>query len=454
MKPMNRTCWLTACFSGLALLALPGSSFGQMDEAVVRGRIVDAQSADPVPLVSVTLVGTRLRVESDDDGQFGFPAVPPGVYTLRAVRLGYDDLVRDDVEAFAGADLDLELAMVRDVIPLEEVMVTPGAFTFMGSGSSLRHTMSREDIESVPQIGEDVFRAVNRLPGLTSGDYSAHFGIRGGRHDETLILFDGLQVFEPYHLKDFDEGAISIVDTETIDGVELMTGGFPAQYGNKRSGVFDISSRTVPPDETRYSLGISFLKARAMAMGPLWDGKGSWLASGRSGYMDLVFKMIGQDELPSPRYHDVFAKLEVDLNADHRLSFDVLHAGDKYTFDAESTTGFQDSLETVERAENRYGNSYLWSTLESALGQRTTVRTIASVGYFFNDTATTEIYTDTSEPIYDIQNDRDYSLVTLKQDWSSGLTDWYVLGYGFDVRGEHSKDTFTSVVDHDPNYSS
>ncbi|MDA0334398.1 MAG: hypothetical protein O2782_04460 [bacterium] len=36
----------------------------------------------------------------------------------------------------------------------------------------------------------------------------ARFGIRGGRDDETLILIDGLEVCEPYHMKDFNEGAI------------------------------------------------------------------------------------------------------------------------------------------------------------------------------------------------------------------------------------------------------
>lgn len=433
------------------LLPLVGLADPAAGAAVVRGRIVDAESADPVVQVTLTLVGTRLGATTDGEGTFAFVDVEPGVYVLRAVRLGYDDLRREGVEVFAGSDTHLELALTRDVIPLEEVVVTPGAFTFMGEGSSLRHTMSREDIESVPQIGEDVFRAVNRLPGLTSGDYSAHFGIRGGRHTETLILFDGLEIHEPYHLKDFNEGAISIVDTETIEGVGLMTGGFGAQFGNKRSGVFDISSRNVELDESHYSLGISFLKARAMARGPLWDGKGSWLASARSGYMDLVFGLINQDDLPSPRYHDVFAKMDIDLTPDQTLSFDVLHAGDKYTFDAASTTGFQDSLDTREYAQNRYGNSYFWTTLDSRLGSSTTARTIASAGHVTRDRDGYERYVDLTEPIYEIKNARDFSFVGLKQDWSHGLADPWVLGWGFDLRGMHAKDELESVVGQDPN---
>jgi outer membrane receptor for ferrienterochelin and colicin len=445
---MNRRAW--AALLVVWLVHAPAAS-AQAPTSVVQGRIVDAQTGTPLASASITLAGTRLRTATGSDGRFAFPAVDAGVYTLRAVRLGYDDLVREGVEVFAGADLQLDLAMTPEVIPLEVITVTPGAFTFMGSGSSLRHTMSREDIESVPQIGEDVFRAVNRLPGLSSGDYSAHFSIRGGRHDETLIRLDGLQLYEPYHLKDFNEGAISIVDTETIEGVELLTGGFPAQYGNKRSGVFDITSRKVDLDESRYSVGLSFLKARAMAMGPLWGGKASWLASARSGYMDLLFSLIDQKDLPKPRYHDVFAKMDVDLSARHRLSFDVLYAGDKYTFNTTATTGFQDTLKTVERAENRYGNSYVWSTLESSLGERTRVRTMASVGLVTRNRDGAESYVDYTEPIYTIKNDREFALAGVAQDWTQEVADSYVLSFGADFRGERSDDSYTSVVGQDPN---
>ncbi len=329
--------------------------------------------------------------------------------------------------------------------------MTPGTFSFMESGASARQTMSREDIESVPQLGEDVFRAVNRLPGLSSGDYAAHFSIRGGRHDETLILLDGMELHEPYHLKDFNEGAISIVDAEAIDGVQLMTGGFPAQYGNKRSGVFDITSRTPESDRTRYSVGLSFMNARGMARGPLWNGRGSWLVSARSGFMDLVFGLIHQNQLPSPRYHDVFAKLKVDLNSRNVLSFDVLHAGDRWAFDSEATTGFRDSIKTREDAHNRYGNSYVWTTLKSSLGAGTVVRSMVSASLVTRSRDGSERYVDRPEALYALTNQRDFSTLGFKQDWTHRISDSYVLSHGIDLRRLHDTDDFMNTVYQDPN---
>ena len=171
--------------------------------------------------------------------------------------------------------VQLELLMRPLPVRLQDVVVTPGAFAFVEPGAATRQVMTREDIESVPRFGEDIFHAVSRLPGLTSGDYTAHFGIRGGRHDETLIMLDGLEIYEPYHLKDFNEGAISIVDAETIDGVEVLTGGFPAKYGNKRSGVFRITSKDPRGSDPRASVGLSFINARAMALGTFAEDRGS-----------------------------------------------------------------------------------------------------------------------------------------------------------------------------------
>lgn len=425
-------------------------------QTAIRGRVVDGQSKDPVELVSVTLVGTDQVRLSRTDGSFEFVGIAPGTYRLRAVHSQYELLVRESILVAAGDLLDVELVLTPTSVPLEVVVVTPGAFSFMETGGATRQTMSREDIQSVPQIGDDVFRAVNRLPGLSSGDYSAHFSIRGGRHDETLILLDQLEIYEPYHLKDFDEGAISIIATETVQGVELMTGGFPAQYGNKRSGVFNITSRVPDLDRTRYSVGISFLNAHAMAMGPLAGGRGSWVASARSGYMDLVFNIINQDELPSPRYHDLFGKLSFDLSPNHTLSLDALHAGDKYTFDSASTTGFRDTLDTREQANNSYGNSYVWTTLHSALGSHTTVRTMLSAGLVTRDRDGTEFYVPTGPndpegPIYEITNNRDFSIFGVRQDWSHVLAEPFVLSYGVDFRRLHNTDSFTNIVDQDPN---
>ena len=416
----------------------------------IVGRVVDSESRDPMYRVDVTVVGVG-QMTTERDGAFAFLNLRPGVYEVRATRTGYEAVRHSNLQVVAGSAVTLELAMTRQVILLEEVTVSPGSFSFMETRGQSRQTMSREDIQSVPQIGDDVFRAVNRLPGLSSGDYAAHFSIRGGRHDETLILLDGLELDDPYHLKDFAEGAVSLIDAENIDGVELMTGGFPASYGNKRSGVFNITSRTPPENETVYSVALSFMNARAMAMGALPFGRGSWLVSARGGYMDVVFDIIRQENLPSPRYHDEFAKLQLELTPNQTLTFDILNSGDRYNFDIRSNTGFLDTLQSRENARNRYSNTYAWTTLKSSFGSRIVLRNTASAVRITRHRDGAEVFIDFPEPIYTIRADRTLSYTGFKQDWTLGLADAYMLTTGFDVRRLRTDESSRSIVGQDPN---
>ena len=418
--------------------------------ATVRGRITDAQSKEPIGQADLVIVRTRLHAYAEDDGRFVLEHVPAGPCTLSVTHMGYAPL-RRELTIVEGAETRLDLQLTRNAVKLEEITVTPGSFSFMGQGTGTRQTMSREDVQAVPQIGEDIFRAVNRLPGLASNDYAAHFGIRGGRHDETLILLDGLQLYEPYHLKDFNEGAISIIDAETIEGVQLMTGGFPARYGDKRSGVFDITSRTPEQDRTYFDMGVSMMNTRAMGRGTFSDHKGSWLAFGRVGYMGPVFTFIDQADLPKPDYEDVFAKTSYKLTPNQELSLELQHAGDRYLYDIAATTGFLDTINTREKADTKYQNNYLWMTLRSTFGTRTTARTM-----FFGDLVKRS--RDGSEGlaafpdsvIYHLNNDRTFETFGVAQDWTHGFSDRNLASLGIDFRQQHNDDKYQTKVFQDP----
>ncbi len=417
--------------------------------ATIVGQIVDSSTSRPVSQAQVILLGTILRTSTDLVGGFVFRLVPPGRYTVEVRRIGYEPVVRDDISVGEGERVSLRLSMRPAAFRLAEVTVTPGSFSFLDAGAASRQTRSRAEIEAAP-FGEDLFRALNRLPGLASGDYGAHFSIRGGRHDETLFLLDGLEIYEPFHLKDFDEGALSIIDVEAIDGVELLTGGFPAHYGDKRSGVMSISSRTPKEDGTHLSAGASFANAHALAEGAYASRKGSWLLSGRRGFVDLLLGLINKKETKAPTYEDFFGTVRYKIHPNHALAINVLHAGDRYRFSINGTTGFNDSIKTVETANNSYGNSYAWMTLRSLLGEHLTLKTLASTGAVRAARKGDESHLLTPVEIYDVAGKRDFSFVGLKQDFSYQRTERMVLDWGYDVRSMHANFDWTNRVTQNP----
>lgn len=440
-----------ACVPGPTLCAQiipPVAATRRVASDALAGIVIDSSTGHPLALAAIAIQGLARRTTTDLSGQFLLRAVPPGTYALDIKRIGYlPQTRRVVVDGQPGAAVVFMLTPLP--FQLAEVKVAPGSFTFLENGPSTRFTFSRADIEAAP-FGEDLFRAMNRLPGLSSGDYGAQFSIRGGRADETLILLDGLELYEPFHLKDYNEGALSIIDVDAIDGVELLTGGFSAHYGDKRSGVMNIRARTPQNDGTRLTLGASLTNAHALAEGTFANSKGSWLLSGRRGFIDLLLRTISKKETKAPTYQDAFGTVRYSLHPNHQLALNVLHASDGYRFTINGTTGFNDSILTRERANNGYGNSYAWFTVQSLVGEHLTIRSLGSVGAVNASREGSERHLLQPIELYGVNGKRNFTVRGVKQDLRYQRSEHVVFDWGYDVRWLHATYDWTNRVTQNP----
>ena len=119
-----------------------------------------------------------------------------------------------------------------------------------------------------------------------------YLGMAPPNEGRLLVVLDGMRIYEPYHLRDL-LSLFSVVDSNTIDGVDFYTGAFPVQYGAVNSGVLDIHSRT-PDPEYPHRIGVSFTNAFVQTSGSLPGGDGQWMVSGRTGYLDVVLDIIAR----------------------------------------------------------------------------------------------------------------------------------------------------------------
>ena len=152
-------------------------------------------------------------------------------------------------------------------VQLEKIVVTPGRFTIY-DGASAKISLSKQEIERFPLIDNDVMRAGHIFPGVASSDYSTRFSVRGGEKDDISVRLDGMELYNPYHLQDFG-GAVSLIGLGLIQNTNLLIGGFPAEYGEKMSGVFDITTRTPNAEKFSANFGVDLINATATLEGPL-----------------------------------------------------------------------------------------------------------------------------------------------------------------------------------------
>ncbi len=235
---------------------------------------------------------------------------------------------------------------------IEEVVVQASRYALQSEFSVGETLLTHDDIQSLPSLGEEPLRAVQRLPGIASNGFSSIGSVRGGEPNETAIVLDGLRLYEPFHLKNF-LSPVSLLDSRLIDSMQVYSGGFPVIHGDRMSSIID--ARTVSPDESRYyEAGLSLFHANVLASAQLNEGRSRGLVSFRRSNLSELAQ-FSENDFGKPEYLDGFAKLEHSLSDKTRMSAQLLASNDRVVAIRNSET---------ERTEAEYRNAYLWGTLE------------------------------------------------------------------------------------------
>ena len=320
---------------------------------------------------------------------------------------------------------------------ITEIVVTASRYSLASDVPEVHAFLSQQEVDALPRLAEDVLKAVHRLPGAASNGLAGLAHMRGGDTNETLVILDGLPLYEPFHLR-LLQSPSSVLDERIVDGLDVYAGGFTAEYGDRMSAIID--ARTLRPDaDAYYELGLSLIHANALASHKFADGRGQWLASVRRSNLDEVADIM-ESEIGEPSYVDGFARVDYAWSPDTRGSLHVLLARDQAQIT--NTAG-------TEQANAEYSNDYVWGTLTHDWSARLTTTTIVS----FTDVAA-ERKARVDEPgkrTGAVDDERDYDVLGLKLD-GSYATDRWLQRAGVDVRKLEAIYDYTGSVDFAPDY--
>ena len=400
------------------LVVVPGPA----RPAGISGQVRERVGRAPLPGAQVLLLGTTIEARSAEDGSFSLPAVPPGTYTLEARLPGFVVEQLSAVSVVAGRISDVAFELVSAPVPLDEIVVTPSTTTLLGSDPAAGIALPRDEILALPHLADDLFRALPLLPGISAQEFSARFHVRGGRVDEVLVRLDQLELFDPYHIRDF-ASSLSFIAPQAIAEVKLLTGGFPAPFGDRMGGVLDM--RTVDSIEGRRHLGLSIVSAQAGGSGRLGDDRGDWLGVARIGSFELLENSVSAEV--QPRYWDLFGKAVRQLDAGHRLGLRTLHAEDRL-----NTEVFEEG--DLEQTDTDYRSTYLWLSHQMIPKADLFVDSVLSRGRIERDRGAEE--SSEGEFEFRVRDRRVLDFTGFKQEWNfqPGSKDRHYLRWGFDIR--------------------
>lgn len=244
-------------FSILAMLLFCVAIPAAATTGKISGTVRDKQTGEPLAGANVVLPGTHLGAATAPDGYFYIIGVPPGKYEVKVLYIGYHTLTITDVFIRVGLTTKLEVKLDPEALEGSQVTIVAEREIIQKDVTSTRRVVTSEDIGLTPGM-ESVSDVLGLMPGvtldsrplrLTLGDGSQlqvrdeslkNVHIRGGRGGEILYMVDGMPVTHPIY------GGRDVLDlnVEDVDQIELLTGGFGAEYGQAQSGVVNISTRS------------------------------------------------------------------------------------------------------------------------------------------------------------------------------------------------------------------
>ncbi|HUU27918.1 MAG TPA: carboxypeptidase-like regulatory domain-containing protein [archaeon] len=212
----------------------------------IEGQVTDKETGNPMEGCQVTVEGTTLGNITNAEGRYFILNLPPGLKTLRFNFTGYRPALVENVRIQAGHTVTVNSSMETMVFELE-------AIVFEGEAEPL---VPRDNVQTKQRIPSDFSSSmpVGRLEdalALKAGvveNEAGKFSIRGGRLGKEAVYIDGILVrafSEQAYLSDkisADNSPLS-VGKNAVEEVNVITGGFNAEYGQAQSGVINIISR-------------------------------------------------------------------------------------------------------------------------------------------------------------------------------------------------------------------
>ncbi|MBN2289109.1 MAG: TonB-dependent receptor [Candidatus Glassbacteria bacterium] len=266
MSKNGKLSGLSAALTAVVLLILlsfvPVSA--QLNTAKLEGFVRDKDSGRPLAGAQVVVEGTRLGNVTNADGYYFVLSIPPGLRSISFSYTGYQKITVADQRFLAGHTVTLDATLSSTILQLEGITIEGESEALIPRDNTVtKQRLTAERLEESPATKlEDlmILEAGVQIGG--EGGRARGLRIRGGRLGEEAMVVDGV-IVRNYTANPFRPGAYWIWTHEeaslgedttplefsvgAVEEVDIITGGFQAEYGNAQSGIINIVTKEGGP---------------------------------------------------------------------------------------------------------------------------------------------------------------------------------------------------------------
>ncbi|MGL4631836.1 MAG: TonB-dependent receptor [Leadbetterella sp.] len=290
----------------------------------ISGYITEKGSGENLNGVNIRVVNSTMGTSSNT---YGFYSLSVAQGSKIELTFSYVGLETQTIPLELTKNHDLNISLKPQKL-LDEVIITAQKNQIKESEKIQMSSIEIpiEQIKTIPTLlGEkDVLRAIQLLPGVQKGaEGQTGIYVRGGGPDQNLIILDEATVYNANHLFGF----FSVFNGDALKSVELIKGGFPAQYGGRLSSVIDLNMKEGNKEKFTGEGGIGLISSRVTLQGPIKKNKSSFLVSARRTYIDALIRpfvalaQVGSDEKNTGGYffYDLNLKFNYEISSKDKL---------------------------------------------------------------------------------------------------------------------------------------
>ncbi|MBN2008398.1 carboxypeptidase-like regulatory domain-containing protein [candidate division KSB1 bacterium] len=255
----------------------------------ISGKIIDAETKEPLPGANIYIAshwvkGKEIPLEilkgtsSDLKGNFFILNVAPGLYNVTARVIGYKTVTMTKVYVNIDRTTLIDFELDATVLEAQEVVVVADREKIRKDVSNSMSAISAIELENAPKLS--FADMLTMEAGIESDAYGVT--IRGGTEKEVGYMVDGVSMKDSRTDRPYTN-----INTELIEEVQLITGGFNAEYGEARSGIVNIVSKR-SKDKYTGSINVRYSPAALKHFGPNMWTKDNWWDYGRFQHFDAI----------------------------------------------------------------------------------------------------------------------------------------------------------------------
>lgn len=304
---------------------------GYSQKISISGYVTDSASGEIISGAAVTTSNHLNYALSNSYGYYILTLNPSeDTVTIQASFVGYSP---SSFSLKASKSQKVDFALKNSNVLDEVIVSAEKAATYERRKEMSVVTVPVSKVTAMPSLGgeSDILKTLQLMPGIQSGnEASSGLYVRGGSPDQNLMVIDDVPVYYVNHLGGF----VSTFNSDAINSMKLVKGGFPAHYGSRLSSVVDVKMKEGNMKEFHGNGMIGMIASKIMVEGPIKKDTTSYMLSARRFMYDLITRPLTRltsvdGTSVGYNFYDLNAKINHIISPNDRLYLSFYSGGDK-----------------------------------------------------------------------------------------------------------------------------